>query len=171
MEYFFIKEYNFISQSRFFCFLKSFRLILYLYVNLLITYAQTSALVTYCDGHADCVVSISCIVPVYKNRKLTFKRSQIFMYNIAFSLFLFRNLLFAACQPNPCINGGTCQLDVDSPDGFVCKCPPKFSGSKCESKIYPVLLIKYHMSGTIMSEANVKLILASFRNNSLIHLF
>lgn len=37
-----------------------------------------------------------------------------------------------ACEPNPCINGGTCQLDGDSPDGFVCKCPPAFGGSKCE---------------------------------------
>ena len=81
-------------------------------------------------------------------------------------LFLFRNLLFAACEPNPCINGGTCQLDVDSPDGFICKCPPKFSGSKCESKIYPVLLINYHLSGRIMFEANVNHLSASFRNNS-----
>ncbi|XP_020608822.1 uncharacterized protein LOC110047416 [Orbicella faveolata] len=37
-----------------------------------------------------------------------------------------------ACEPNPCLNGGSCQLDVDSPDSFVCKCPPKFSGNKCE---------------------------------------
>jgi len=51
-------------------------------------------------------------------------------------LLLFHDLLFSACVPNPCLNGGSCQLDIDSPDGFACKCPPQFSGSKCESKIY-----------------------------------
>ena len=74
--------------------------------------------------------------------KLSFKLSQIYRENIAFSLFFFHNLLFAACEPNPCLNGGTCQLDDDSPGGFVCKCPPKFSGSKCESKVYSVPLFK-----------------------------
>ena len=93
------------------------------------------------------------------------------MQNIAFSLFLSHYLLFSACEPNPCLNGGSCQLDIDSPDGFVCKCPPKFSGSKCESKAYSVLLIKYHMPCRILSEADENLRSASFRNNSMIHFF
>ncbi|KAL9984866.1 hypothetical protein ACROYT_G007207 [Oculina patagonica] len=38
----------------------------------------------------------------------------------------------AACQPNPCQNGGQCQLDPDSPEGHFCQCPPQFSGAKCE---------------------------------------
>lgn len=62
------------------------------------------------------------------------------MQDIVFPLFHFHNLILAACEPNPCLNGGSCQLDVDNPDGFVCKCPPKVSGSKCESKIYSLFI-------------------------------
>ncbi len=33
------------------------------------------------------------------------------------------------CAPNPCVNGGTCQNDVE---GFTCQCPPGFFGMTCE---------------------------------------
>ena len=39
----------------------------------------------------------------------------------------------------------------------------------CESKIYVLLITKYHILGRIMSEADVNLRSASFRNNSMIH--
>nr|XP_034322568.1 fibropellin-1 [Crassostrea gigas] len=42
------------------------------------------------------------------------------------------------CNPNPCINGGTC--DGSSPPSgskYVCTCPTGFSGDRCENAINP----------------------------------
>jgi hypothetical protein len=34
------------------------------------------------------------------------------------------------CEPNPCMNGGSCS---DGVDAFRCACPPSFMGATCES--------------------------------------
>ena len=34
------------------------------------------------------------------------------------------------CDPNPCLNGGTCMADDDN--NAVCRCPPEFEGDRCE---------------------------------------
>ncbi|XP_058959077.2 uncharacterized protein [Pocillopora verrucosa] len=39
-----------------------------------------------------------------------------------------------ACEPNPCLNGGTCKTDADSPEGYRCICTPQYAGVKCEIK-------------------------------------
>uniref|UniRef100_A0A7M4E463 Neurogenic locus notch homolog protein 2 n=1 Tax=Crocodylus porosus TaxID=8502 RepID=A0A7M4E463_CROPO len=36
------------------------------------------------------------------------------------------------CPQKPCQNGGTCAVASNMPDGFICQCPPGYSGSKCE---------------------------------------
>ncbi|KAE8611276.1 hypothetical protein XENTR_v10012396 [Xenopus tropicalis] len=36
------------------------------------------------------------------------------------------------CPTRPCLNGGTCAVAVNMPEGFTCQCPPGFSGSKCQ---------------------------------------
>ncbi|KAF3842198.1 hypothetical protein F7725_024149 [Dissostichus mawsoni] len=36
------------------------------------------------------------------------------------------------CDPNPCRNGGVCE---PTPEGFVCRCPEKFGGVNCESRV------------------------------------
>jgi len=38
------------------------------------------------------------------------------------------------CQPNPCLNGGTCKIDVDEPKGYRCICTPQYAGLMCEIK-------------------------------------
>ena len=42
--------------------------------------------------------------------------------------------LFAACESNPCLNGGTCHEENGEPEGFTCECLPHFFGLKCENK-------------------------------------
>ena len=37
--------------------------------------------------------------------------------------------LIAACDPNPCQNGGTC---IDEVDGFMCDCINGFTGVTCD---------------------------------------
>ncbi|XP_010714209.1 neurogenic locus notch homolog protein 2 [Meleagris gallopavo] len=36
------------------------------------------------------------------------------------------------CPRKPCQNGGTCAVASNMPDGFICQCPPGYSGAKCE---------------------------------------
>ena len=43
-----------------------------------------------------------------------------------------RSLLYAACSPNPCQNGGTC-ADVDVDGTPECTCADGFSGDICET--------------------------------------
>ena len=43
----------------------------------------------------------------------------------------------AACKPNPCINGGTCQKGRTR-NKFTCLCPPGYSGKFCQvGKVSP----------------------------------
>ncbi|KAG8517651.1 Neurogenic locus notch protein 2, partial [Galemys pyrenaicus] len=37
------------------------------------------------------------------------------------------------CPQKPCLNGGTCAVASNMPDGFICRCPPGFSGARCQS--------------------------------------
>jgi len=37
-----------------------------------------------------------------------------------------------ACNPNPCLNGGTC--NNRGSDSFTCTCPIYLTGVKCESR-------------------------------------
>jgi hypothetical protein len=36
------------------------------------------------------------------------------------------------CAPNPCLNDGTCE---NQPSGYLCHCPPGFTGTLCETPI------------------------------------
>jgi len=39
------------------------------------------------------------------------------------------------CTNKPCKNGGECQVAVDDPDGYVCKCTSaKYFGKTCARK-------------------------------------
>ena len=44
--------------------------------------------------------------------------------------------LTETCDPNPCMNGGTCDVSFDGETGDAlapyCQCPSGYSGSRCE---------------------------------------
>ena len=40
------------------------------------------------------------------------------------------------CNPNPCVNGGTCRA-VPGDDEYKCTCLPEYTGENCEDgKVY-----------------------------------
>ena len=41
-----------------------------------------------------------------------------------------------ACGSQPCQHGGSC-LELPTPAGFACTCPPRFSGARCEYDLDP----------------------------------
>ena len=47
------------------------------------------------------------------------------------------NLDIDDCDPDPCLNGGTC---VDLIDGYNCKCTPGYYGENCVCKELIALL-------------------------------
>ena len=55
-------------------------------------------------------------------------------------------LYFSACQPNPCLNGGTCKIDDDDPKGYRCVCALKYAGLNCGSKINASMKLKCHLA-------------------------
>ena len=36
-----------------------------------------------------------------------------------------------SCSPNPCDNGGSCQMDDNVQGGYVCTCPDGYTGVNC----------------------------------------
>ena len=69
-----------------------------------------------------------------KNKVINYKFS-FHLLCVCIVLVIFSNLpisettLATACEPNPCKNGGTCQLKHHS---YVCQCTERFEGSTCE---------------------------------------
>ncbi len=39
------------------------------------------------------------------------------------------------CDPNPCLNQGTCQASSITGNGYQCSCPLGYSGQNCQSKL------------------------------------
>lgn len=46
------------------------------------------------------------------------------------------------CLDNPCLNGGTCVVDHNFVDGFVCKCSSNYKGVRCKQLFCKVCLLK-----------------------------
>ena len=40
-----------------------------------------------------------------------------------------------SCSPNPCGNGGSCQLDKNVRGGYICACPDGYTGVDCMDDI------------------------------------
>lgn len=40
-----------------------------------------------------------------------------------------------SCSPNPCGNGGSCQLDDNIQGGYTCMCADGFTGANCMEDI------------------------------------
>ncbi|XP_073345254.1 hyaluronan-binding protein 2-like [Pagrus major] len=38
------------------------------------------------------------------------------------------------CDPNPCLNGGSCDTAADG--GFLCVCPERYTGKRCQTEYY-----------------------------------
>ena len=45
-----------------------------------------------------------------------------------------------ACRSDPCLNGGTCQVSSEDPNGYTCICPPDNTGVNCNETIIPGML-------------------------------
>ena len=41
----------------------------------------------------------------------------------------------SACSPNPCMNGGSCELNQDVDGGYECFCRNGYTGTDCETDI------------------------------------
>lgn len=48
---------------------------------------------------------------------------------------VFCETVLDSCDPNPCLNGGTC--DSDTYPSFTCRCPPGFTGANCSIELDP----------------------------------
>ena len=49
----------------------------------------------------------------------------------------------SSCSPNPCANGGTCQLDESAEGGYSCSCPEGYTGVDCTTDIDECLTGKW----------------------------
>uniref|UniRef100_A0A3Q4H5T9 Neurogenic locus notch homolog protein 1 n=1 Tax=Neolamprologus brichardi TaxID=32507 RepID=A0A3Q4H5T9_NEOBR len=59
--------------------------------------------------------------------------------------------VFDGCKSKPCRNGGTCAVASNTPHGFICKCPPGFTGSTCEYDSQACGSLHCHNGGTCIS--------------------
>lgn len=41
----------------------------------------------------------------------------------------------SSCSPNPCANGGSCQLDDSAQGGYLCTCSEGYTGTNCDEDI------------------------------------
>uniref|UniRef100_A0A8B9HXL3 Sushi, von Willebrand factor type A, EGF and pentraxin domain-containing protein 1 n=1 Tax=Astyanax mexicanus TaxID=7994 RepID=A0A8B9HXL3_ASTMX len=48
------------------------------------------------------------------------------------------------CEPNPCVNGATCEDGVGS---YTCRCPPGFNGTRCETEMSSSFDLEFEVSG------------------------
>lgn len=66
---------------------------------------------------------------------------------LSLSFFFLFFLLTGPCLPNPCHNGGICEISEayrgDTFIGYVCKCPQGFNGIHCQHS-------KFHMVNFIV---------------------
>ena len=49
----------------------------------------------------------------------------------------------SSCSPNPCGNGGACQLDESVEGGYSCACPEGFTGVDCMTDVDECLAGKW----------------------------
>lgn len=65
-----------------------------------------------------------------------------------YCLFLF-SWFTGPCHPNPCHNRGMCEISEtyrgDTFIGYVCKCPPGFSGVHCQRSKWAVFLLFWNV--------------------------
>lgn len=73
-------------------------------------------------AHYQCLTAVTHCIHIGTNRLLN---------SVLLSLFH-----AGPCHPNPCHNRGTCEISEtyrgDTFIGYVCKCPPGFSGVHCQ---------------------------------------
>lgn len=72
----------------------------------------------------------------------------VIMYLYILIFFFFFSPLSGPCLPNPCHNGGICEISEayrgDTFIGYVCKCPEGFNGIHCQhSKFHMVTFIVF----------------------------
>ena len=67
-----------------------------------------------------------CMVNAFSSGKLAYSLA----YHVTMVLF---NFIVHICSSSPCLNNGTCSI-VNASTGYICSCPPGYSGHHCESK-------------------------------------
>lgn len=61
----------------------------------------------------------------------------------------------SACLPNPCQNGGRCQLSNDAAGGFECSCQDGYTGVDCSEDVNECLDSKYGNTVLFLSPVKV----------------
>ena len=61
----------------------------------------------------------------------------------------------SACLPNPCQNGGRCQLSNDAAGGFECSCQGGYTGVDCSEDVNECLDSKYGNTVLFLSPVKV----------------
>lgn len=88
------------------------------------------------EAHVNLVLTVFFIVLVHQNFKVNVVNSVSILYktecSISYLLITSYLCLGKVCEPNPCVNGGTC-----SPyglDTYSCNCPFGYTGRNCETR-------------------------------------
>ena len=61
------------------------------------------------------------------------------------------------CQPNPCLNGGTCKASNDG-KSFTCQCKPGWSGNKCQTSKSNHIRCNSHVMGVYLTKAKISIL-------------
>lgn len=71
----------------------------------------------------------------------------VMVFHYIFLFFFFFSYLLGPCLPNPCHNGGMCEISEayrgDTFIGYVCKCPEGFNGIHCQHSKFHVITCMY----------------------------